>query len=146
VPEDLESPSEQLMLQSDCGVVHLKILRRQRGASVDEALTASAKGAGLLSRPHRAVHPEEARRIALMVLSRDLAYGSERVPPELASDVAARFFESFADDARFFTNGTFRADSGELQSWTPITAATFDTGVFAIDGRSVGYVWVEDED
>ncbi len=52
---------------------------------------------------------------------------------------------------RFFTNGTFheppeaqRIRSGA--SWTPVTPATFDTGVLVMGPRCSGCLWVEDED
>jgi hypothetical protein len=68
-----------------------------------------------------------------------------------ATALAAEFLSRFGETARFYTNGTFpphdeRRPAGWMGSWDPITRATFDTGVIAVDDVTVGLLWFEDED
>lgn len=85
------------------------------------------------------------------VLHRDMAYYSEIMPRGRAGELAERFLGLFAG-GRFFTN----SEDGPRQqpppslpwSWgsSPLTDATFDTGVVAVAAGRTGQLWVEDED
>jgi hypothetical protein len=94
----------------------------------------------------------QALLIAAKVLERDLAYTSEVMPEAVARAFAEEFAAHFDDCAEFFTNATFEdhlarvAPGDSVSSWSPITEATFDTGVIAVDEHRVGLIWVEDED
>jgi hypothetical protein len=69
------------------------------------------------------------------------------VKPARAAQVATAFVSRFADDAEFWTNGDlWRASYHPTGSWSPLTPATFDTGVVAVDDDAVGILWVTDED
>jgi hypothetical protein len=63
---------------------------------------------------------------------------------EVAERLARRFLDLFPEGAVFMTNGTIALPGGG--AWSPLTAATFDTGVIAISSARVGLLWVEDED
>ena len=54
----------------------------------------------------------------------------------------------FDEDAGFFTNSEFATHLVFINQngWQPLTEATFDSGVVAVDRRGVGILWVEDED
>jgi hypothetical protein len=68
---------------------------------------------------------------------------------EESIELSSRFIGIFEKDAKFFTNASFGKNSAnkiKLSSWNPITNATFDTGIFVIDKKTVGCLWVEDED
>ena len=84
------------------------------------------------------------------VLHSDMAYGSEIMPRGRAADLGEQFLGLFAG-GRFFTN----TEDGPREplttgawtrGWSPLTSATFDTGVLAVTGSRIGLVWVEDED
>ncbi len=101
--------------------------------SVDEAL-------------HVSVDAATAQSVIESILQRTLAYDSEWVAPEQARAVASSFVACFADDADFWTNGELWRRDGAPRGWSPLTSATFDTGVVAVDDTSVGMLWVTDED
>jgi hypothetical protein len=100
------------------------------------------------------VRHEEALSLLEYVLSRDLAYDdSTIIPAERARSLATRFLELLSPSARYFTNGAFHLPPQRLNehvvqgpSWTPLTQATFDTGVIALDQQHIGIIWVQDED
>ena len=75
-------------------------------------------------------------------LSHDMAYGTVLMPVERARKMAGDYLDLFGEDsASFFTNREGRAGT-----WTPISQATFDTGIVALDEEGIGILWVEDED
>jgi hypothetical protein len=95
----------------------------------------------------------EANTLICRILERDLAYNVELMSHTQSCILRDRFLASFDQQVRFFTNGTFCAPSTSLSQdvvqgprWSPITQATFDTGVVAADGKRIGMLWVEDED
>jgi hypothetical protein len=86
----------------------------------------------------------EARESLYGVVLRDPAYGVLRTTEAVATTIVDDFLALFEDDqTQFFTNGRLQVSSG---SWTPLTGATFDTGVAAIGASRVGILWFEDED
>jgi hypothetical protein len=89
------------------------------------------------------------RQGALEVLTRvlhaDLAYDMPMMTIDMADALACRFLACCGDTAVFVTNGSLAlAPTGG--AWSPLTDATFDTGVIAVSARRVGMLWVEDED
>jgi hypothetical protein len=102
----------------------------------------------------RPIDAVAARRIAIRVLHRDLAYQLELMERSLAEELADRFFQLFGDESvQYYTNGTFdriprAAIPGVASScsWLAMTEATFDTGILVLGWERSGYLWVEDED
>jgi hypothetical protein len=86
-----------------------------------------------------------ALELATRVLHADLAYNMPTMPMDLAGALARRFLMCCGDDAVFLTNGSL-AFSPTHGAWSPLTEATFDTGVVAVSARRAGLLWVEDED
>jgi hypothetical protein len=116
---------------------------------VDDALDAGVEFAGLLGRPEREISREEAASLLAAVIERDLAYRAPRLGAAPAGSAAAEFLGIFSGpDALFFTNGELGLTHslGKTGAWAPLTRATFDTGVVAIEGKKLGVFWIEDED
>jgi hypothetical protein len=103
----------------------------------------------------------DARSRLVGVLTRDLAYGGERMPLEDGARFTDRFVTLFGSESRYYTNGSFRfdlergkwvpVDSSQRTvrvggRWTPITDATFDTGVVVLSDKRIGMLWVMDDD
>jgi len=115
---------------------------------IDDALDRGADFAGLLGRPEREITREEAQALLSGVVDRDLAYRARRLSPVSGARAAAAFLALFpGPDTRFFTNGELGLahNLDKTGGWSPLTGATFDTGVVAIDGARLGVFWVEDE-
>lgn len=93
----------------------------------------------------REITGEQARTFLRHILSQSLAYGSEVMPVEVADGFADRFLDTFSSDGRYFTNGILykRVDAAW---WTPISDATFDTGVLCADSSTTGMLWIQEED
>jgi hypothetical protein len=98
----------------------------------------------------RIVDREKATNILYGVLHRDLAYYTPVMPINLAHQLAEQFFQLFDFDTTFLTNGQFepsmKGEGVELRGWTPISDATFDTGIVCVSNQHVGMLWVQDED
>lgn len=126
--------------------VHIAL--RARADSLDASTTAKD-----LVRAFRLDPPESwieldrgrAAKITTRVLHKDLAYDLPTMPFEVAEELALHFLSFFENGATFLTNGEHGVD-GNLERWTGLTAATFDTGVIGVDEERVGMLWVEDED
>ena len=89
----------------------------------------------------------DARRAAELLAffaSISLAYGPYKVKEGLRRQ-AAEALRDLADNARFFTNGTWLAEAGGT-GWTPLSNATFDGGVIGFDDDHAFIYWVEEED
>ena len=84
-----------------------------------------------------------ALRVLQRVLERDLAYDTPLMESARAQLLAESFLSLFSSSARYFTNGSLESGGS---GWDPITAATFDHGVVAHDDRTIGIIWVQDED
>jgi hypothetical protein len=91
-----------------------------------------------------------ALQITRSVLHKDMAYGTVIMPLQRADELARRFLAEFHNPPTdFFSNGSFtQNDDGSvaLNSWNPITQATFNTGIIVVEAGLVGCLWVEDED
>ncbi len=85
-----------------------------------------------------------AAKLLRRILHRGLAYGTKMMTAYRAETLAARFLALTDSPNRHFTNGTFEQprDAG----WTPLTNATFDTGVLSVSSQRFALLWVEDED
>ena len=88
-----------------------------------------------------------ARELLTYILHRDLAYNAPIMSIERAAELAERFLSQFENEnARFFTNGVDYSPVSGIQSFSPVTDATFDTGILVIGRSRSGCLWVEDED
>ena len=79
-------------------------------------------------------------------LRRTPAYDAEWVNASNALQVADAFVACFHSDAEFLTNGYLWLSNEDTSAWTPLTSATFDTGIVAVDDVTAGILWVTDEE
>ncbi|EFO81120.1 hypothetical protein OSCT_1043 [Oscillochloris trichoides DG-6] len=98
---------------------------------------------------------EVPRRIALKIathlIASELAYPTEVVETEPATDLANQFLSLFNPPARYFTNGAcsgpfavYDLAGGEVLGWRSLSAAPFDNGVIVVSAERVGMLWAED--
>jgi hypothetical protein len=100
------------------------------------------------------INQREADNLLISILSRDLAYNAPAGDEQSATVLARRFLHRFDPDARYFTNGTIALPHQQrrpathviISGYSPLTEATFDTGVVALDTHQIGIIWVWDED
>ena len=85
-----------------------------------------------------------AREVLTRVLHADLAYNTPMMTVETADALARRFLACCGDAPVFVTNGSLALTP--TGAWSPLTDATFDTGVIAVSDTRVGMLWAEDED
>jgi hypothetical protein len=137
----------------DAGLVHFDIRNRadvSRAsdiAAVDEFVT--ELNHNKLSSLWKQFKKYDAERLVTSILHKDMAYQYECMEIGLARATMRRFFDLFSESARFYSNAEFRPENGGLVSigsYQPITNATFDSGIVAIDDNLIGFIWVEDED
>jgi hypothetical protein len=96
----------------------------------------------------RALEPQVARAAVRALAELDIAYRTPILTADEADELALEFFAQLSAQARFLTNGDLAvavAEGRRQSSWVPLTGATFDTGVVAIDGTRVGLIWFADE-
>jgi len=74
------------------------------------------------------------------------AYNAKWVNASKARRVADAFVACFGSHAEFLTNGYLWLSNEDTSGWTPLTSATFDTGIVAVDEVAAGILWVTDED
>ena len=138
------------------GVVHCEFrMREELNRSSDGRQTADeiARVVGFrpLGTKWRELTRENACVFLERVLGRDLAYDGQAMSPDLAEQLSREFVALFSGRSFYYTNGDFPSpehyrEGGWAGSWDPVTLATFDTGVVAVDGDHAGLVWIEDED
>lgn len=87
----------------------------------------------------REIDRESARALLTETFAEDLAYGTPLLPRAEAIALAEAFDGLFGASTRCFCN---RSGAG----WTPLTDATFDTGIALVDAERVGVVCVNAED
>ncbi len=117
--------------------------------SPEPAVAAGAKSVGLRAAPRREITREQAHELVAALIECDLAFHAPRGTKWEAESLASTFLGMFpSEEARFFTNGELGLEHIAVKSgaWSPMTNATFDTGVVAVEGSRVGVFWVEDED
>ncbi|MEZ4240584.1 MAG: hypothetical protein R3F59_31395 [Myxococcota bacterium] len=86
-----------------------------------------------------------AEQVLVRLLSRDLAYRSPLLEPEVAAQLARRFLGLFGPGAVLLSNGDGLTSETDA-ALGGIGEATFEKGVIAVDGERVGLMWVFDED
>ncbi|MGE0785688.1 MAG: hypothetical protein AB7S26_08370 [Sandaracinaceae bacterium] len=130
-----------------CGVVHAGVV-----AASDLPTVAAAFGLAPDVATYRAIDPEEARRVLIRTLHRDLAYDAEIMPMVDARRLASEVLRVMPD-GQLWTNGSYGSPATVLTnrvtvgpSWNPATSATFDAGVIVVGSVLSACVWVEDED
>jgi hypothetical protein len=129
------------------GRVHVAFRRllNAEGASAQAIASALVKGLGMTPPSSWTdLDGRQALTVSTRVLFADLAYDTPIMPVGVASSLARRFIECIGPKASFFTNGTLGLT--HAGRWTPLTGATFDTGVVGVSGQRAGLLWVEDED
>jgi hypothetical protein len=133
---------DQIRHKRDCGMVHCHII-----PSASLSLAKLTRRCGLRFAPniYREINKSKAVAIAIRILSRDLAYGGRLMSQTAAKGLIQQFLANFGDlRTQYYTNGYFDRETD--CSWTPATAATFDTGILVISPATAGCLWVEDED
>ncbi|MEJ2865340.1 hypothetical protein [Actinomycetospora flava] len=90
-----------------------------------------------------------ARDALAEIIEEDMAYTSTgRVDPDRAVELADAITAYADPDARWWTNRPLRRwnrPAGQ-RGWQPLTTATFDAGVIAVDEHHVLIAWLMDED
>ncbi len=99
-----------------------------------------------LGQQWKEINREEAQKILLLILTKDLAYNTNLMSLSDAKQLLLRFLSFFKADCQFFTNASFNNKYSRIKSWNSITQATFDTGVVIVNTNRIGILWVEDED
>jgi hypothetical protein len=101
------------------------------------------------------INRDEAEFILKIILSTDLAYGNISEKFSIKNELSNEILDLFTSgEIHYFTNGTYlfqqekkNNDIGVIfSSWTPITEATFDTGIVCLDQDKIGIIWVQVED
>lgn len=129
----------QIKAARDCGVVHCAYLRGSL------SLVELAEHSGLDATPesYREIPAATARRLAIRILTHDLAYQCELVTPAIAERLVETYLAAFAAPGhRCFTNVLGDPSSAErfwLDSWAATTRATFDAGVLIVVRSSPGF-------
>ncbi len=145
----------EILKTRNCGLIHCEFIERDKDDDIRSSLIKFSENQGFKivefdgGRLEK-INIELAQKILTYILHYDLAYHSEIMPIENASLLARRFLKLFSPDIKFFSNspGTeeVKNEIVSMTGWLPITQATFDTGVIAVDGNHIGCLWVEDED
>lgn len=150
--QDFDSLTEEVKEKRDVGIVTSAFLPRRLDLTPTESadqLVADQRFSPLGL--WHVIDTAAARRILLLILGRDLAYGDATMAAADAEDLADRWLGLTTDPRVFLTNGTWGEDSvysgeGSGPSWVPITESTFDAGVIAVDDQRAVILWVQDED
>jgi hypothetical protein len=88
---------------------------------------------------------EQARALLVAVQHRDLGYDQEVMERVVAEALADELVDLMPAPTRWWTNGDV-ALRRDRAVWTPLTTATFDTGVIGISAPHSMIVWFLDED
>jgi hypothetical protein len=87
---------------------------------------------------------DAAAEVACRLLSADLAYKFELLPPKTATYAAECLVDALSGgDARFLCNAEFR---GTSISWEPIGQSTFETALVGFDGAQAFLLYADAED
>lgn len=145
--QEIAELAKQINDHRGSGFIHLRYQTlSERTTDPLYVIKGQAQAWGFKSYPTLEVTRDRARRIAELILKKDLACGADSIPKEYAGSYVDRFFAWFDNNSRYFTNSRSLDDGGVLSGWNPITDATFDTGVFISDSKGIGVIWAEDED
>lgn len=116
---------------------------------INTLLDSYVKGLGFhdIGAAWREVDLASAKKILMRILYKDLAYDQELMPLADAQTLADQVIDLCGSNASFYTNGDYDLEENKQSvEWTPITNATFDTGVIFVGESQIGLLWVEDED
>ncbi|MEJ2863945.1 hypothetical protein [Actinomycetospora flava] len=118
--------------------------------------TTDRDGGGFLTWPKNTTAAEldevdraTARDALAEIIDEDMAYTStERVGSDRAEELADAITAYAGRDARWWINRPLRRwkRSAGQRGWQPLTSATFDAGVIAVDQHHVLIAWLMDED
>jgi hypothetical protein len=97
--------------------------------------------------PDKSLLVEQSREGAISILSdllwKGQAYLGENMPKEVANSIATKIVsENESATSRYFSN----KDSPTSDTWSPLTNATFDSGIIVSSNRRYFCIWFEDED
>ncbi len=153
---DVQTLRERIEHARSCGEVFLFVDERPAEDARNEVQLVDAfvgqHGFSEIGDQWREVTRDFAERTLIRLLSFDLAYRAPLVPETLARQFAKRFLGWFRSDVTFLTNHLVNSDEtaviSGLSSYRsmPITDATFDAGIVAIDSALLGILWFADED
>ena len=88
---------------------------------------------------------EEAFRSIVTMLVESLAYHCPMLEKEDAERVAGELLSSFPSPRAVFLNNSETIEPGAV-AWSPISQATFDAAIVALDEVQIGVLCIEDED
>lgn len=91
------------------------------------------------------IDEQTARQVLRNILMVGMVFGFPLRSQTKADKMIDYFFALFKGNARYFTNTSVGANP-HLNAWIPVTGATFDQGVVAIDEDYIGLLWAEEED
>ena len=141
-----EALCKEIMIKRDAGQV---IITRAPHVSCNPSQAADqlVTSVGWVSPPEwRMIDKDTAIKILTQCLNQDLAYDTQLQPRSDAQAQATAVVDAAGPDAVFFTNGELALPDVQGRSWTPLTDATFDTGVVAIGKCWSVLCWFLDED
>jgi hypothetical protein len=96
------------------------------------------------------ISASDAFYIVRSILRRDQAYQMAVMREADAARLAEMFCALFDRNVRCVTNGNSVLPTADPRgvpgASTPISSATFDSGVVCVDDARIGMLWVEDED
>lgn len=143
----------------ECGAVYLAMHERPENtdweAVVLENFVITTISLEKLSVSLVQIDKAKAQSILALLLYKDMAYESEIMPIDRADYLVERFCDLFTNKASYFSNSTRNKNdyfnTGKafelgLNSWNPLTEATFDSGIIVCDDERIGVAWFEDED
>lgn len=94
----------------------------------------------------RAISQAQATARLRNCLHRGMAYNVEVMNQETATRLATIFVGLLSADASWWTNTSHERDDGRLAAFSPLTDATFDSGVIGVARDSLAIAWFADED
>jgi hypothetical protein len=139
--EDVLALARDLLTSREVGNVMLRLSELERPRPPREAADDLVQRLGYtpLGDSWHEVPLTRAREVLTRYLSTEAAYSTSQMSLQAAEALVDRFLDLVGSDAVYLTN---RQGDG----WSPVTHATFDSGVIAVTPDRVGMLWTEDED
>lgn len=153
-PEDFDKLATEIRVRRACGRVWVKrlVLERSTTACAQDRADAFVTSLGLTPVSWVDITRDEAQAGAALILHQGRAYDGQVMPAADASRLAEDFLGFFTEhdgyELRYFTNGTLiqPCRGADGRGWSALTSATFDCGIIVVAKKSIGILWVADED